>query len=219
MKVFENQKIFKKLIIVFLSILVISIFVPNIVEAKNGAKSVGGILLDPLMSMFVGLSDGAITLLQKLVLHTNGAIIQINTSTSDAAKVLGLLVAAAVIIGGVVAVVVSGGGLSLTVISGILTVCKTGIVAGIITFCVSGYIANAVLPEDFVLPQIKLSPYEIFANQIPLFDVDFFNPNKEIETNTNANKWLIKKGVTSKDLKSTLDELRYFSYRGRNKFR
>lgn len=60
--------------------------------------------------------------------------------------------------------------------STVLTVLKAGVIAGIVTFCVSDYIANATLPEDFVLPQIKLSPYEIFANQVPLFDVDFFNP-------------------------------------------
>ena len=182
MKVFENQRIFKKLIIVFLSILVISIFVPNIVEAKNAAKGVGGILLDPLMSMFVGLSDGAITLLQKLILHTDGALIQVNSSTGGIARFLGIFVAAAVIIGGVIAVCAAPE-FSVAVIQGVLTVLKAGVVAGIVTFCISDYIANAVLPEDFVLPQIKLSPYEIFANQIPLFDVDFFNPmDKQIKT-------------------------------------
>ena len=182
MKVFENQRIFKKLIIVFLSILIISIFVPNIVEAKNGAKGVGGILLDPLMSMFVGLSDGAITLLQKLILHTDGALIQVNSSASGIAKILGIVVAAVIIIGGVAAVIASGG-TALAVASGVLTVIKSGAIAGVITFFISGYIANAALPEDFVLPQIKLSPYEIFANQIPLFDVDFFNPmDKQTKT-------------------------------------
>ena len=196
----------------FLSILVISIFVPNIVEAKNGAKSVGGILLDPLMSMFVGLSDGAITLLQKLVLHTDGALIQINTSTSGIAKVLGIVVAVAIVVGGIIAVVASGG-VSLSIIGPVLTVLKTGVIAGVITFCVSGYIANAVLPEDFVLPQIKLTPYEIFANQVPLFDVDFFNPKKDIETNTYENEEALKIGILSENLEETLKELRYFCYR------
>ncbi len=191
MKVFENQKIFKKLIIVFLSILVISIFVPNIVEAKN--EGIGGILLDPLMSMFVGLSDGAITLLQKLVLHTDGALIQINTSTSGIAKVLGIIVAVAIVVGGIIAVVASGG-TALSIAGSVVTVLKTGLVAGIITFFVSGYIANAVLPEDFVLPQIKLSPYEIFADQVPMFDVDFFNPRSRAGSNNRGIYTNSKKG-------------------------
>ena len=191
MKVFENQRIFKKLIIVFLSILVISIFVPNIVEAKN--EGIGGILLDPLMSMFVGLSDGAITLLQKLVLHTDGALIQINTSTSGIAKVLGIIVAVAIVVGGIIAVVASGG-TALSIAGSVVTVLKTGLVAGIITFFVSGYIANAVLPEDFVLPQIKLSPYEIFADQVPMFDVDFFNPRSRAGSNNRGIYTNSKKG-------------------------
>lgn len=191
MKVFENQKIFKKLIIVFLSILVISIFVPNIVEAKN--EGIGGILLDPLMSMFVGLSDGAITLLQKLVLHTDGALIQINTSTSGIAKVFGIIMAVAIVVGGIIAVVASGG-TALSIAGSVVTVLKTGLVAGIITFFVSGYIANAVLPEDFVLPQIKLSPYEIFADQVPMFDVDFFNPRSRAGSNNRGIYTNSKKG-------------------------
>lgn len=64
--------------------------------------------------------------------------------------------------------------------STVLTVLKDGAIAGIVTFYISGYMANAALPEDFVLPQIKLSPYEIFANQVPLFDVDFFNPMDDL---------------------------------------
>lgn len=180
MKVFENQRIFKKLIIVFLSILIISIFVPNVVKAADG---IGGLLLDPLLSMFVGLSDGAITLLQKLVLHTDGAFIPIITTTNNIAKILGIVVACVIIIGGAAAVIASGG-TALAIASGMITVIKSGVIAGVITFFVSGYVANAVLPEDFILPQIQLSPYEIFADQIPLFDVDFFNPKNDIETKT-----------------------------------
>lgn len=192
MKVFENQKIFKKLIIVFLSILVISIFVPNIVEAKN--EGIGGILLDPLMSMFVGLSDGAISLLQKLVIHTDGALIQINSTTGNIAKIIGIVVAAVIIVGGIVALFASGGGMSIALVNGIITVMKAGVIAGVISFAVSGYIANAVLPEDFVLPQIKLSPYEIFADQVPMFDVDFFNPRSRAGNNNRGIYTNSKKG-------------------------
>ena len=192
MKVFENQKIFKKLIIVFLSILVISIFVPNIVEAKN--EGIGGILLDPLMSMFVGLSDGAISLLQKLVIHTDGALIQINSTTGNIAKIIGIVVAAVIIVGGIVALFASGGGMSIALVNGIITVMKAGVIAGVISFAVSGYIANAVLPEDFVLPQIKLSPYEIFADQVPMFDVDFFNPRSRAGSNNRGIYTNSKKG-------------------------
>lgn len=58
---------------------------------------------------------------------------------------------------------------------------------------------NAVLPEDFVLPQIKLSPYEIFANQVPLFDVDFFNPMDD------QSRTVVTKPATTEEKKITLN--------------
>ena len=101
--------------------------------------------------------------------------------------------AVAIVVGGIIAVVASGG-TALSIAGSVVTVLKTGLVAGIITFFVSGYIANAVLPEDFVLPQIKLSPYEIFADQVPMFDVDFFNPRSRAGSNNRGIYTNSKKG-------------------------
>ena len=180
MKIFQNRNIFKKLIIVFLSVLLLGFCTPKTVKATNGNEDgLGGKLLDPIMSMFVGLGDGAISLLQKIVLHKDASMIEVNTSVKGIAKILGIVVAAVIIVGGIIAVVASGG-MSLAIVGPVLTVFKAGVIAGVVTFCVSGAIANAVLPDDFVLPQISLSPYEIFANQIPLFDVDFFNPSESM---------------------------------------
>lgn len=92
--------------------------------------------------------------------------------------------------------------------STVLTVLKAGAIAGIVTFCVSDYMANAALPEDFVLPQIKLSPYEIFANQVPLFDVDFFNPMEDITVQSSQRDKLQENGVSSDDLEDKLKDLR-----------
>lgn len=88
--------------------------------------------------------------------------------------------------------------------STVLTVLKAGAIAGIVTFCVSDYMANAALPEDFVLPQIKLSPYEIFANQVPLFDVDFFNPMEDITVQSSQRDKLQENGVKPDDLEEKL---------------
>ena len=88
--------------------------------------------------------------------------------------------------------------------STVLTVLKAGVIAGIVTFCVSDYMANAALPEDFVLPQIKLSPYEIFANQVPLFDVDFFNPMEDITVQSSQRDKLQENGVKPDDLEEKL---------------
>lgn len=179
MRIFENKSIFKKLIIVLLAIMIFSFCMPKTVRAED---SVGGKLLDPIMSMFVGLNDGAISLLQKIVLKTDVSMIEVDSSTKGIAKILGIVVAVTIVVAGIIAVVASGG-TALAIAGSVLTVLKAGAIAGVITFCISSYVTNAVLPEDFVLPQIKLSPYEIFANQIPLFDVDFFNPmENEVKT-------------------------------------
>ena len=53
-----------------------------------------------------------------------------------------------------------------------------------------------------------ISKYLIWSK----FDVDFFNPKKDIETNTEESSKLLKTGVTSGKLEETLKELRYFCY-------
>ena len=105
MKIFENKNIFKKLVIVFLIITLFSFCIPKGVKADGG---IGGQLLDPLLSMFVGLGDGAIALLQKLILQQDASMIQVDTSTSTIAKVLGIFIAVVVVVGGIAALVATG---------------------------------------------------------------------------------------------------------------
>ena len=191
MKIFENKSVFKKLIIVLLTVLILSFVMPNIVRAGDD-DGVGGKLLDPLMSLFVGIGDGAISLLQKIVFDIDTTIIEVNTSISGLQKFLAIAVGIAVIVGGVIAIVSSvvTGGMSLAVIGAVVKVVEAGLIAGFVTYAASGYIANAALPEDFVLPEISISPYEIFSDKIALLDVDFFNPRGENEE--------IQKEVTEK---------------------
>ena len=180
MKIFQNKKLFKKLMIVLLCILLLNFCAPNVAKAVNDYDSIGGKLLGALLSMFVGLGDGAISLLQKLVLQVDGSMIQVITTTSTLAKVAGIAVAVLVVVGGIVALCAAPA--AVLTFATVLTVVENGVIAGVISFCVADVLNNAVMQEDFVLPQIKLSPYEIFANQVPLFDVDFFNPNDASET-------------------------------------
>ena len=175
MRVFENKSIFKKLIIVLFVIMLFSFCVPKTVRAKDDEMGIGGKLLDPVMSMLVGLGDGAISLVQKTVLQKDVSIIEVDTRVDDWKKIIGIIVAVTVAVGGLIALVSTGGG-ALVVVKGLVTVAIRGALYGVVAFAVSGYALNAILPEDFVLPMIELSPYEIFANQIPIFDVDFFNP-------------------------------------------
>lgn len=55
----------------------------------------------------------------------------------------------------------------------IVTAITTGVAVGF----GAKFIASSILPMNVVLPQIKVSPQEIFTNQIAMLDVNFVNPH------------------------------------------
>lgn len=203
MKIFQNKNLFKKLIIVLLFITIFSFCMPKVSRA-----SVGGDLMDAVMDLFVGIGDGINTVLSKMILQTDGSFIVVDTETNGVAKILGIIVAAAVIIGGIVLIAVAPA--SLAVVSTIFTVVKAGVVAGVVTFAVTSYLSDATFGEKVVLPSIRLTPYEIFTNQIPLFDVDFFSPMTDLKTESSSkvSKNALKSGISSEDVAKEFKDLR-----------
>ncbi len=89
------------------------------------------------------------------------------------------------IVGLVTAVVgaIPSGGMSLAAVGPILGAIGAGVartvVVGGVTYVVSGWTINELLPDTFYLPAYLISPSEIFSNQIPLLDVNFFNPHTD----------------------------------------
>ena len=203
MKIFQNKNLFKKLMIIFLVITIFSFCMPKVSRA-----SVGGDLMDAVMDLFVGIGDGINTVLSKMILQTDGSFIVVDTETNGVAKILGIIVAAAVIIGGIV--LIAAAPASLAVVSTIFTVVKAGVVAGVVTFAVTSYLSDATFGEKVVLPSIRLTPYEIFTNQIPLFDVDFFSPMTDLKTESSSkvSKNALKSGISSEDVAKEFKDLR-----------
>ena len=203
MKIFQNKNLFKKLIIVLLFITIFSFCMPKVSRA-----SIGGDLMDAVMDLFVGIGDGINTVLSKMILQTDGSFIVVDTETNGVAKILGIIVAAAVIIGGIV--LIAAAPASLVVVSTIFTVVKAGVVAGVVTFAVTSYLSDATFGEKVVLPSIRLTPYEIFTNQIPLFDVDFFSPMTDLKTESSSkvSKNALKSGISSEDVAKEFKDLR-----------
>ena len=203
MKIFQNKNLFKKLIIVLLFITIFSFCMPKVSRA-----SVGGDLMDAVMDLFVGVGDGINTVLSKMILQTDGSFIVVDTETNGVAKILGIIVAAAVIIGGIV--LIAAAPASLAVVSAIFTVVKAGVVAGVVTFAVTSYLSDATFGGKVVLPSIRLTPYEIFTNQIPLFDVDFFSPMTDLKTESSSkvSKNALKSGISSEDVAKEFKDLR-----------
>lgn len=202
MKIFQNKNLFKKLIIVLLFITIFSFCMPKVSRA-----SVGGDLMDAVMDLFVGIGDGINTVLSKMILQTDGSFIVVDTETNGVAKILGIIVAAAIIIGGIVLIAASGGA-AFAVASAVFTVVKAGVVAGVVTFAVTSYLSDATFGEKVVLPSIRLTPYEIFTNQIPLFDVDFFSPMTDLKTESSSKDKELKTGISDDDIEKELKNLR-----------
>ena len=198
MKIFQNKNLFKKLIIVLLFITIFSFCMPKVSRA-----SVGGDLMDAVMDLFVGIGDGINTVLSKMILQTDGSFIVVDTETNGVAKILGIIVAAAVIIGGIV--LIAAAPASLAVVSTIFTVVKAGVVAGVVTFAVTSYLSDATFGEKVVLPSIRLTPYEIFTNQIP-----FFSPMTDLKTESSSkvSKNALKSGISSEDVAKEFKDLR-----------
>ncbi|MBQ2937510.1 MAG: hypothetical protein IJE05_01280 [Clostridia bacterium] len=174
MKVFENKSIWKKIIIILLCIFLLSFCMPKSVDATDDNNDgIGGKLLSPIMSLLVGIGDGALTLLEKLVIQNETPLINIDSSASFWAKFWVGLASVAVLAGAIVSVVLTGG----TTIVVALNVAKVIITIGgvaIVTFPVTTSIVENMLPDSFYLPLYSITPQEIFTNKVPLLDVDFF---------------------------------------------
>lgn len=82
-------------------------------------------------------------------------------------------------------VIIGTGGVGAGVLAAIAAGIKiTG--AAVVGRLVVTYISKQMLPQDLYLPLYAISPGEIFANQIAMLDVNFFNPNKYDAINTVA---------------------------------
>lgn len=82
-------------------------------------------------------------------------------------------------------VIIGTGGVGAGVLAAIAAGIKiTG--AAVVGGLVVTYISKQMLPQDLYLPLYAISPGEIFANQIAMLDVNFFNPNKYDAINTVA---------------------------------
>lgn len=178
MKIFENKSIFKKVLIVLICILILSFCIPKTVQADAG--EIGGKLLNPVMSLFVSLGDGAMALLQKVVFHADASLINVDSSASFWSKVIVVVTAIAIAAVAIAAVVITGGG-AVAIALGVAKVVITVGAVATITFPISTSIVEGMLPDSFYLPLYTITPQEIFSNKIPLLDVDFFNPTENIE--------------------------------------
>ena len=178
MKVFQNKNLFKKLILILVLITVVSFCVPKGVSAAGG-----NILVKPITDLFLTLGDGAVQIMHSIILQQNETLLNVDISSNEglwtilAVVVTAVLVAAALIVAArAIATALAAAGVTIGTMSIgtiLLISVGTGSVAGV-------FIHNKFLDNDIKLPIYNISPEEIFSNSIPVFDVDFFNPQEGI---------------------------------------
>lgn len=180
MKIFENKSVFKKLIIVLSCIIILGFCFSGSVKANDGP---GGKLLKPVVDLLLGIGDGILSITHNVIFHQDEATITVDMttkwweifSTIMVGIVVAVVVAAAVVLSaGAIAGAAAAIGISLSAV-GAGTVLMVSATTGVVAAAV--YNSN-VMPDDLQLPVYAISPQEIFSNEIPLFDVDFFNPSE-----------------------------------------
>ena len=193
MKIFAKKGMLRKLLLIIIVIILFNVIIPT--NISNAESDVGGVLLKPITDLMLALGDFIMDIVHNVIYGMNTAIIRIDQDNgwleflgialaviaAIALVVVGsaLLTAAAIKIVAVIAAkigVAVASSISAAAIGTIVTVSVgSGIVAGM--FARSEWFSN-----EIVMPLYRISPEEIFAGEVRLLNVNFFN---EPEINEN----------------------------------
>ena len=188
MQFLTKKKFLFKLIVALCIVLTIFNFIITIKVRAEGEieKSLGGKVLNGLISLVVGLGDGAMGLIHDVIMGEKESYIAIDTNTGFISFLFAagtaLLVTGALIAITIATTIISGGtalaaipavvgALGSTLVTGGIA----GVAAGVLTYSV---VAGSALPEVTLLPLYSIGPQEIFEGKILLFDVNVFNPKE-----------------------------------------
>lgn len=214
MKFYTEKTITNKIIIALVIVTLLNFICPNISSA-----SIGGILFKPIKAILLVIADGVMSIIQAMIYGTNLSVSFLTIKHKDewqsaAAGILAGIATAVALVAAVVAAPFTGG-LSLGIIIGIAA---TSAFAG---YVVTQVTANAI-PPTFKLPIFLLTPEAIFANEVPLLDVNFFSETRDgLITDADGNKYIetitqtgqkIKMKSTALELRPTISKW-YFALR------
>lgn len=189
MKFFTNKKIWEKVILALLFVILFQFAVMQPVQAD--VVEFGGKLISPILSFFVSLGDGIMDILGRTLMGATSSLYEVEMGSSFwetlgtvlvAVAAAALTIALVVVTAGAAAAALAAIGITASVTVGIGTV-VAGVVSG---FMAATWFNDEVLPEDVYLPMYTYSAEEIFKGNILLFDVNFFDDVPEIEAKTNS---------------------------------
>lgn len=159
---FLERSIIQKIIIALIFLTVFNFVYPYIpAYGADALESVGGVLLEPLIKLITTICEGVIWVVQSMILGLPASNIHIEKEGSTAFWV-GLAAGAAVVLGAVLSPFTFGA--------------SAVIAAGAVTAVAVGVITSKMLPDDWYYPVYKISPQEIFSDQVPALHINFINP-------------------------------------------
>lgn len=214
MKFYTEKTITNKIIIALVIVTLLNFICPNISSA-----SIGGILFKPIKDLLLVIADGVMSIVQAMIYGTNLSVSFLTIKHKDAWKPTAAGIISGIVTAvGLVAAVVATGGLALGIIGTIIGIAATSFGIGYVVTQVN---ANAI-PPTFKLPIFLLTPEAMFANEVPLLDVNFFSETRDgLITDADGNKYIetitqtgqkIKMKSTALELRPTISKW-YFALR------
>ena len=155
MEIFTNKSLVLKIVIALVIVILFNFCVPTLSHA-----GVGGTLLGPIVDLLVAVGDGAMLIIQSLIVGFDYSVIRL---TDDPPTMFDWLTWT----GDVGLHLVNWGAKLFDGVMGIFGQ-ETSVSS----------VTDEWVPHNFYLPIYVVSPEEIFQNKIGLLDVNFFNPNK-----------------------------------------
>ena len=172
-----NKKNFNKILILLLVVICFNFICPTV---SLGAD-LGGNLMKPVANLLTSLGDGIVNVIHKFVLKQDITMIRSSNGKLILDAILSILAAVGVVVAGLfIATVVPIGGTAV-----IGTIVLAGVGTGV-------FVHSGLSSSSLALPVYSISPEDIFMGEIPLFNVNFFNP----EDNDNSET----KDVTGKNI-------------------
>ena len=159
---FLERSMIQKIIIALIFLTVFNFVYPYIpAYGADALESIGGVLLEPLIKLITTMCEGVIWVVQSMVLGLPASNIHVEKEGSIGFWA-GLAAGAAIVVG-----------LALSPLTlGASTVAVAGAVAAVTV----GTLVSDKFPDDWYYPVYKISPQEIFSDQVPALHINFINP-------------------------------------------
>lgn len=159
---FLERSMIQKIIIALIFLTVFNFVYPYIpAYGADALESVGGVLLEPLIKLITTICEGVIWVIQSMVLGLPASNIHVEKEGSIGFWA-GLAAGAAIVVG--------------LALSPLTLGASTVAVAGAVAAVTAGTLVSDKFPDDWYYPVYKISPQEIFSDQVPALHINFINP-------------------------------------------